>query len=163
LLAFQIIKNVLSGAFAEKCFFWGLRKQRSEHPLANLHPLFVLMRRVALAIGVGMADDSPLSCLFILTLLTICIISNIIVNRAFKIEEIPIAAAEIMLALLYILLQMYIVNASKLENGSWNIFGYALFAFLIIYSVLLIAVSLKETYRSIVKHYRIIFNKKNEA
>jgi len=144
-------------------FFWGLRKQRSEHLLANLHPLFVLMRRVALAIGVGMADDSPLSCLFILTLLTICIISNIIVNRAFKIEEIPIAAAEIMLALLYILLQMYIVNASKLENGSWNIFGYALFAFLIIYSVLLIAVSLKETYRSIVKHYRIIFNKKNEA
>lgn len=28
-LAFQIIKNVMSGTYADKCFFWGLRKQYS--------------------------------------------------------------------------------------------------------------------------------------
>jgi hypothetical protein len=121
------------------------------------------MRRVVLGIGIGMADESPLSCLFILTLLTIFIISNIIVNRAFKIGEVPIAAAEIVLALLLILLQMYIVNASKLANSNWNIFGIALFVLLVIYSVLLVSVSIKETYRVIIKHYRIISGKQNET
>lgn len=81
-LGFQIIKNVYNKSYAERTFFWNIKKKAGE--LANLHALLLLVRRVCLVIGIGVASQSPLGILFILTLLTIYIVSNMLINKALR-------------------------------------------------------------------------------
>ena len=50
-LGFQVIKNVYNQSYAEKTFFWNIRKKAGE--LANLHALLLVVRRICLVIGIG--------------------------------------------------------------------------------------------------------------
>lgn len=81
-LGFQIIKNVYNKSYAEKAFFWNLRRKSGE--LANLHALLLVVRRICLITGLGIASSSPLGCLFILTLLNVYIISNMLINKPLR-------------------------------------------------------------------------------
>lgn len=57
---------------------------------------------------------------------------------------------------------MYIVNAAKLSNDSWNTFGYALAFIVIIYSLLLCAIATYQTIRCLRKYYRLSTKKTEE-
>lgn len=92
-LSYLVVREVYSGGYLEKCFFWGLQQKHSSQPLSNLHPLLTIMRRVTLVVGIGVAGERPLSCLFIVTLLSLYILSNILLNRAFRLHPIAIATA----------------------------------------------------------------------
>lgn len=84
ILAYTIIKNVYSNYFEDKCFFWNLKQTRASQQLSNMHPFLLIVRRIMLVAVIGLTENTPLSCLFIITLLTICILSNIIINSPFK-------------------------------------------------------------------------------
>jgi hypothetical protein len=83
-IGFKIVENVYSNSFSDGCFFWDLKKKKAEHILSNLHCLLMVVRRVVIVIAAGLGYKHPLSSLFVVTLLTICIFSNIIINRPFK-------------------------------------------------------------------------------
>lgn len=87
IIGFQVIKNVYNKSYAERTFFWNIKKKAGE--LGSLHALLLVVRRVCLVIGVGVAPQSPLGCLFILTLLTVYIVSNMLINKALRKMPIP--------------------------------------------------------------------------
>lgn len=133
-LGFQIIKNVYNKSYAERTFFWNIKKKAGE--LANLHALLLLVRRVCLVIGIGVASQSPLGILFILTLLTIYIVSNMLINKALRRMPTFQMLSEILLGVFLILHQMSFVNATTIDNGIWNAIGWIMV--LISFSAILI-------------------------
>jgi len=73
-----------SNSFSDTCFFWDLKKKKARHILSNLHCLLMVVRRVVMVIAASLGYESPLSSLFVVTLFTICIFSNTIINQPFK-------------------------------------------------------------------------------
>jgi hypothetical protein len=154
ILGFKIIENVYSNSFSESCFFWDLKKKKAQHQLSNLHWLLLLVRRIIIVIAVSVGYQNPLSSLFVVTLLTICVISNIIINKPFKKYGIVVGTAESLFGLILVLLQMYIVNTSRLSNAVWNGLGYTIFMLVVAYTLLLLALAIKETIQHAQKVYR---------
>ena len=112
-----------------------------------------MLRRIILIISVSFGNNSPLSSLFIITLLTICIISNIIINKPFKKYGAAVGSAEIMFGIILIFFQMYIVNSSKLSNTAWNIYGIITFILIFIYSIILLIIGVRESITIVKKTY----------
>ena len=95
----------------------------------------IIIRRIVLVTAVGFNEQKPLSCLFIITLLTICIISNIIINHPFKRHNLLFGISEDLFAGILVLEQMYVVNAAKIGTSAWNFYGISLFVVIVVYSV----------------------------
>lgn len=88
------------------------------------------------------------------TLLTIYILSNVLINRPFKQYCLQVGLAEALFAVILVLFQMYIVNVDKLSNTVWNRLGYAIFTLLMLYTSLLLFIGIKETIRNVRRCYR---------
>lgn len=157
LLAYQIIKNTFNCSFEEKCFFWALTKQKTVNQISHLHLLFLLIRRMILVMIIGISPKKPLTCLFLSTLATIFIVSNMIINKPFKLHQTSLLAVEILFVLVLILLQMYIVNAPKMGTQSWNVFGFILLVLMLLLTVLVLAIALFECYQLLLKRYAKLY------
>ena len=120
--------------------------------MANLHPLLLLVRRLCLILGVSLASNSPLGCLFIVTLLTIYVAANLIINRSAKRLLRVQVAAEILFGCFLVLLQMAIVNATKISPSAWNILGWIIFTIVFVCIGLLFVLTFRETYSTLRKN-----------
>lgn len=85
-----------------------------------------MVRRFCLIIGLGTLSGSPLGTLFMLTLLTVYIVSNWLINKPLRKMAGLQISAEILMGVFILLLQMTIINATTLDNGIWNGLGYVM-------------------------------------
>ena len=103
-----------------------------------------------------MASGSPLGCLFIATLLTIYIVSNMIINKSMKkMLEVQVAG-EILFGILLVMLQMTIVNATKVSNSTWRVLGWINFTIMLVCIILFFIVVLDETISCLRKNVKKI-------
>ena len=149
-ISFQIVKNVYDKSYAQKIFFWNIRKKAGE--LANLHALLLVVRRSCLIVGIGMTSSSPLGILFILTLLTIYIISNWLISKALKKMVMIQILAQILFGIFMVLLQMSIINATTLDNQMWTALGWIMFLLAFVAIGLLSGMVVVQIVRSVQKY-----------
>lgn len=64
-----------------------------------------------------------------------------------------VGAAELLFGLILVLVQMYIVNASRLPNAVWNGFGITIFVLVLIYTLILLVLAIQQTIKCIKKIY----------
>jgi hypothetical protein len=82
---------------------------------------------MCLVAGIGLASQSPLGVLFIFTLLTVYIVSNWFISKSLRKRAGLQMAAEIMLCVFVILLQMSVINATTVGNAVWNGLAWTMF------------------------------------
>jgi hypothetical protein len=98
-----------------------------------------MVRRSCLVIGVGVVGSAPLGVLFMLTLLTVYIVSNWFISRPLKKMAGVQITAEILMGTFLLLLQMTIINATTFDNQLWMALAYITF-FLALSAVVLLMV-----------------------
>lgn len=106
--------------------------------------------------GVSLASSSPLGCLFIVTLLTVYVIANLILSKSVKKLLKVQVAAEILFDLFLVLLQMAIVNATKLGASAWNVLGWIIFTIGFLCIGLFIVLTVRETVSTLKKNIKKI-------
>lgn len=116
--------------------------------------MLLIVRRIIVVVAVSVGYENPLSSLFVVTLLTLCILSNIIINKPFKNYGVLVGICEGLLAVILVLIQMYIVNTSRLSNQVWNGFGYFIFILVLAYTIILLCIAVRESVKHISKIYR---------
>lgn len=70
-----------------------------------------------------------------------------------------VGAAELLFGVILVLIQMYIVNTSRLSNTVWNGFGISIFVMVLIYTFILLVLAIQQTIKSIKKIYLKKINK----
>ena len=91
-------------------------------------------------------------CLFIVTLLTIYIAANSIINKSAKRLLRVQVADEILFGCFLVLLQMAIVNVTKISASAWNILGWIIFTIVFVCIGLLFVLTFRETYSTLRKN-----------
>ena len=127
-----------------------MRKRSGE--IANLHVLLVVVRRVCLIVGLGAISSTPLGILFMLTLLTVYIISNLLINKPIKKMSAIHITSEVLMGVFLLLLQMAIINATTFNNQLWNALGYIMLLLAFTAAGLLSLLTAQQTVSCIKKH-----------